>query len=165
METDLKSHLKDWRSQQLNHLPSITNLAYAKPFLSYHRYRKKELMQFISVKEFHTKSSMLWKHPGSLLPKTFCIHPLVGRVMASVFQNSKGVLLKTIIFLLKDSIGLTILINWGSWDLLWKKNEVKVCWLCSASLCTSCTGSSYFSLDSSNYYLHVLWNLKIQLAG
>lgn len=41
METDLKSHLKDWRSQQLNHLPSITNLAYAKPFLKLPQIQKK----------------------------------------------------------------------------------------------------------------------------
>ena len=39
------------------------------------------------------KESMQWKHPGSPPPKKFKTQPSAGKVMATVFWDSKGVLL------------------------------------------------------------------------
>ena len=40
-----------------------------------------------------TKESMQWKHPGSPPPKKFRTHPSAGKVMATVFWDSKGIIL------------------------------------------------------------------------
>ena len=39
------------------------------------------------------KESMQWKHPGSLPPKKFRTQPSASKVMATVFWDSKGIIL------------------------------------------------------------------------
>ena len=86
-------HLKDWRSQGLNHLPSITNLAYAKPFLKLSQIQEKRA-NVVHQRIPHLITCIYGMEALRLTPaKTFCIQPLASRVMASVIQNSKGVLL------------------------------------------------------------------------
>jgi hypothetical protein len=39
------------------------------------------------------KQSMQWKHPGSTLPKKFKRVPSAGKMMASIFWDSQGIIM------------------------------------------------------------------------
>ena len=50
-------------------------------------------LSFTTGTQILKKESMQWKHPGSAPPKKFRTQPSVSKVMATVFWDSKGIIL------------------------------------------------------------------------
>ena len=69
-------HLKDWRSQGLNHLPSITNLAYAKPFLKLPQIQEKRAnVVHLSQRIPHLITCIYGMEALRLTPAENILHP------------------------------------------------------------------------------------------